>query len=361
MQIKKSSFIFFLYPLTPIYWVIVTLRNLAYDFNIIKKNKLNCPVISVGNITSGGSGKTPMVIFLSKILIKKGLKVGILTRGFGRKSKKNIIISNEGNKELNKLKAYNLGDEPLLIYRTLKNTPIAIGKDRFKSGKVLLKKYKLDVILLDDGFQHRSLHRDLEIVLINSLDKKKDHHLLPIGTLREPFFNLKRSDLIVLTKNNISGSNKLLKEKIFKYQLMLFTSIVKNQLPKKRESLELIKNKNGYLLSGIADPLSFELTIKKITKKIIGHLKFQDHYNYSQKDLEKIEKKIKNKGADYIITTEKDWVKINNLKPSLPIIPLRLIFDIEGIGNQLKFQNLIFSKIKFETYHTQTQPLQKLT
>ena len=354
-----------LYPLSAIYYLFIFFRNLLFDYNIVKQNKLLCPVISIGNISTGGSGKTPMVIYLVNLLKKNNLKVGILTRGYGRLVETPIIICNENKKIKQNLNFLKIGDEPLLLFEKLNGVPIGIDKNRFRTGKILLKNYNLDVIVLDDGFQHRSLYRDFEVVLINSLHKKRNHKLLPVGFLRESFSSLKRTDCIIVTKNNLSQPQNKLIEKIKNFQPNIYYSRSINNISKifipKINALELLKNKKAYLLSGIGDPLSFQLSIKSLSKNIVGHCNLKDHFNYSQKDLNEIEIEAKKKNADFILTTEKDWVKLKSLNSKMPVLPVNLELSIDDKVNGLSFKELINDKIKFETYHRQKRHPQKLT
>ena len=348
MQVSFNNFRLALTPISFVYWAIVNIRSRLYNFNILKKKKLKCPVISIGNITTGGTGKTPAVILIAKELIKKDLKVGILTRGYGRKSKKTIIICNDGHRTEPGLNVDETGDEPLLLYQKLLNIPIAISNNRYKSGKALLKIYSLDVIILDDGFQHRSIYRNLDIVLINSLDKIKDHKMLPAGFLREPIKNLQRADLIFFTKSNLIKMEKSYLLNIVKnFNIPYYFSTAHNRIingcQNKDNFFHFLDEKKGYLISGIGDALSFELSASKIGKNIIGHSSFRDHYDYKQSSLNKVIKKLKALSVDYILTTEKDWVKIKDLKSTLPIFPVELIFSLEK--NKDKLFNLIYSRL----------------
>jgi len=348
MQVSFNSFRLALTPISFVYGAIVNIRNRLYNLNILKKKKLNCLVLSVGNITTGGTGKTPAVILIAKELIKKDLKVGILTRGYGRKSKKTIIICNDGHRTEPGLSVDETGDEPLLLYQKLPNTPIAISNNRYRSGKALLKIYSLDVIILDDGFQHRSIYRNLDIVLINSLDKIEDHKMLPAGFLREPIKNLQRADLIFFTKSNLIKMKKSYLLNIVKnFNIPYYFSTAHNRLindcQNKDDFFHFLEKKKGYLISGIGDALSFELSASIIGKNIIGHSSFRDHYDYKQSSLNKVIKKLKALSVDYILTTEKDWVKIKDLKSSLPIFPVELIFSLEKSKDKLF--NLIYSRL----------------
>ena len=348
IQVNLSSLKFFLLPLSITYEAIVYIRNLLYNLNILKKKKLKCPVISIGNITVGGTGKTPTVILIANELIKRNLKVGILTRGYGRKLKKTIIICNDGRKKEPTLNANETGDEPLLLYQKLPNTPIAISRNRYESGKILLKTYSLDLIILDDGFQHRSIHRNLDIVLINSLDKKNKYKILPTGFLREPLKNLQRADFILFTKSNLiekkeSPLIKVVKNFNLPYSLSTAHNRLTNYIQDQQKILHFLDRNKGYLVSGIGDASSFKLTASVIAKNIIGYSNLRDHYNYKQSDLNEIIKKSEKMSADYILTTEKDWVKLKHLESSIPIFPVELIFKL--VRDKSKLFNLIYNKL----------------
>ena len=348
IQVNLSSLKFFLLPLSITYEAIVYIRNLLYNLNILKKKKLKCPVISIGNITVGGTGKTPTVILIANELIKRNLKVGILTRGYGRKLKKTIIICNDGRKKEPTLNANETGDEPLLLYQKLPNTPIAISRNRYESGKILLKTYSLDLIILDDGFQHRSIHRNLDIVLINSLDKRNKYKILPTGFLREPLKNLQRADFILFTKSNLIEENEIPLIKVVKnfnipYSLSTAHNRLTNYIQDQQKILYFLDRNKGYLVSGIGDASSFKLTASVIAKNIIGYSNLRDHYNYKQSDLNKIIKKSGKISADYILTTEKDWVKLKHLESSIPIFPVELIFKL--VRDKSKLFNLIYNKL----------------
>ena len=191
-----------------IYQNLVAIRNFFYKTKILSTKSLNCKVISIGNITVGGAGKTPTVEYLSNLLQSKGHNVGIISRGYKRKSKSTLVVTDGKNKP----KSWeHVGDEPFLLAHKLENIPIVVGTSRYKAGCMMIEKFHPDVILIDDGFQHLSLHRDLDIVLVNSKDKRSDHKLIPSGKLREPISNLTKADLIIITKSNIhTPSNYLI-------------------------------------------------------------------------------------------------------------------------------------------------------
>ena len=180
----------------PYQWAVRT-RILFYNIGLLKTKRLPCPVISVGNITVGGTGKTPLVMLLARGLKERGIKIAILSRGYKRKKNSDSLVSDGQNLFLSPEAA---GDEPYLMANALKGVPILVGKDRFMTGQMALERFGVRGLLLDDGYQHLHLHRDLNILLIDSNVGFGDGHLLPRGILREPLSHLQRADLFVLTK-----------------------------------------------------------------------------------------------------------------------------------------------------------------
>ena len=173
--------------------------------------KLPTKVISIGNITTGGTGKTPAVIFLTKTLSKKGIKCAILSRGYGRKTAGTQLVTDGGAVVTD---WRNFGDEPSLMAKSLPGIPIVVDSKRHRGGMFLIDNFNPEVILLDDAFQHRRIERDLDIVLINGKDKRSDYRLLPFGLLREPLSSLKRADALIFTKTNLMEPNDFLNKTI---------------------------------------------------------------------------------------------------------------------------------------------------
>ena len=327
-----SSFLSF------IYGSLVDIRNFFYETNILSTKSLNCKVISIGNITVGGSGKTPTVEYLSNLLQSKGHKVGIISRGYKRKSKSTLVVT-DGKK---KPKSWeHVGDEPFLLAHKLENIPIVVGASRYKAGSMMIEKFQPDVILIDDGFQHLSLHRDLDIVLVNSKDKRSDHKLIPSGKLREPISNLTKADLIIITKSNIHAPSNYLINKIESFnrptiynelQIDSLLQIKSNKINK----LDKIANKKVYLFSALGDNESFKKIMGYTDAKIVGHSKYPDHYQYTLDDLNDIEQKAKKCNAEFLITTEKDLVKINpqNRKIDIYTVRMKMIFKPDKLFNE---------------------------
>ncbi len=308
----NPQFRIFLFPLSLFYWVIIFWRNIFYNLGIFVSYNLPCKVISIGNITTGGTGKTPAVIFFAEFLKNRGFKIGILSRGYGRNSKGTIDLKSEIS---NKKDWKYFGEEPVLISQKLINIPIVIDNNRYRGGKYLYNKYKPQLIILDDGFQHRSLNRDLDINLINANQPNHLYKLLPYGLLREPWQHLKRSDIVIVTKMNIKAPSSFIINKLRSLNINHYHSKYEpsnNLLDINGEKINLakMKNKRALAISGIGDPLSFELTLKMQNIDFIDHITFNDHHEYKNDDFRLIENKIINYNPDFLITTEKDLIKL---------------------------------------------------
>ncbi|MDH4263762.1 MAG: tetraacyldisaccharide 4'-kinase [Spirochaetia bacterium] len=303
---------------------------------IIKKPKRinDIPVISIGNLTTGGTGKTPAAVYIVKLLQKMNYKPGILTRGYGGTIYKDGGILSDG-KELF-FSERESGDEPYLLSVNLPGTPIAVGKDRYLNGQKMEHLYDVNVFVLDDGFQHYSLQRDLDIVLIDATNPFGNGHLLPHGSLREPVEALKRSDVIILTKTSLLAEDKLseLKKRVQEIagHSMIFLSnhtpshLVQLPAPYglsfvsdwKKEKLSIIKNKSIWALSGIGNHRAFEKTLLSLGASEILNISYRDHYRYTLKDVLSILKRVAK--DDYLVTTEKDWIRMQYFKDQFSLL-----------------------------------------
>ena len=329
LSYKNNNYLYFIfYSLSFLYQIALFIRKKFYIINFLKTKSLPCKIISVGNITVGGSGKTPTVEYLSKLLQSKGKKVGIISRGYGRNSKKTLIVT-DGKRKPKTWETF--GDEPYLLAQKLDNVPIIVGKSRYKAGTKMIEKFNPDVIIMDDGFQHISLSRDTQTT----------HKLIPAGLLREPIANISRADLVILTKINIHEPSDYLIKTIEnvkcptinnKIELDDMLINIKGEL----NNLEIINSKNVYIFSALGDHEGFEKTVEKTGAKIVGHDKYPDHYIYTSDDLERIEESAKKNGAKIIITTEKDIVKTKNYNSKVGIyaVKMKMVFEPEGLLNK---------------------------
>ena len=292
------------------YGCIIYLRNLFYDYGWFTTEEFKLPIISVGNITTGGSGKTPLVMYLANLLIKNGKTPSIVSRGYGRKSQ-GLVVVHDG-KEM-KAKVESAGDEPFLMATILKSVPVIVCEDRSHGIQQLIDFYSVNVVIMDDGFQHRKVKRDLDIITISANDSKNDYRLLPWGKLREPFKNINRSNAIVFTKtDNYTPPNMLAEfQSVFKGN-----SIVSSIIPvlmrydssgyhKSLPSSEVL-----FAFCGIGEPDSFFKSIKQLDIKLGGKRIFSDHQEYTESVITELSAQIKSSNCTAIITTEKDLVKL---------------------------------------------------
>ncbi|MBU1486730.1 tetraacyldisaccharide 4'-kinase, partial [bacterium] len=311
---------FSLQPSALVYGFCLFLREFLYRAGVFTSKRLSAKVISIGNITLGGTGKTPAVMALAKKLQGEGRKVAVLLRGYkGRLENKGGVVSDGSSLLLNPREA---GDEAYLLAKRLPKIPVLVGKNRIKSGKAAINKFGVDVLILDDGFQHRRLARDLDIVLIDAANPFGAGRLFPSGILREPLSALSRADVFLLTRTDEAADYKKIRERLLKINpsALIIESVHKpiSILDKegKGHPLTIIKGKKVLALSGIGHPESFEMMLKNLGAKGAVCLRYPDHHSYSQRDIEEI--KEKSKEVELIISTEKDKVRLPlSLLPSI--------------------------------------------
>ena len=335
-MIKTKEFHkYLLFPLALLYWGIIFWRNLFYNFNFFITHKIKSKVISVGNISLGGTGKTPVVIFLALLLSKIGRKVAILSRGYGRATKGLFLVSKGDGLILCSWE--DCGDEPYMMAQKLPNLPILVDENRYRGSLYLEKNFNPDIIIMDDGFQHRALHRDLDIVLVNGGDNINNHRLLPYGILREPWDNIKRANAIMVTKKK---PNPLLQRKIDETCLPIIRTRVNPVLrySDNKPRLNEVRENSVFLVSGLGNPAFFKKTVEHLGFNICGIKNFQDHYNYKENDILQLETTTKQLGGSLILTTEKDWLKIKGLKP-------KMIFGIIDINMRIINEDILLNLI----------------
>jgi tetraacyldisaccharide 4'-kinase len=271
-------------PLSFLYGTATAIRNHFYDSGTFKSRKLSRPVISVGNISVGGSGKTPFVILLGELLKQRGIAFDVLSRGYGRETHGVLVVDPTGS-------ARDFGDEPLLIARRL-GCPVVVGQSRYKAGMFAERNYDSAIHILDDGFQHRALARDLDIVLLSAEDLRDQ--LLPAGRLREPVSSLRRADAFVATEE-IDPAR--LPPGKFVWHV--------------RRSLAIpAAPRSPVAFCGIARPQKFIEQLRTAEIQPVAEKFYRDHHRYSQSDVLDL-KKLRNRcGAGGFITTEKDLINL---------------------------------------------------
>lgn len=334
----------FLQPLAWPYEKAVVVRNKKYDSRPEAVHRLKTKVISVGNITVGGTGKSPLVIWLAQQLHKMDKKVVILSRGYKRKMKTPVIVSDG---EQIYISPQNAGDEPAMMARRLKGVPVVVGSDRTWIGQWAEGLYHPDVFILDDAFQHRRLYRDLDIVVINQQNPWGNGHLLPAGPLREPIASLKRADLILFSHSNNEVKNKCLQREIRKitevpiltshHQPCCFVAVKNND----EIALNAMPSKDIMAFTGIGNPLSFFTMLMNLKFSLKETETFSDHYWFTKGDIESLVQKARASGASAVVTTEKDAVRIVDWPfDKIPLYYMQIDLQIDSD------QSVLVSKLK---------------
>jgi len=321
-----------LFALSLLYLLIGRCREMVYQYGLLGKSVLPCRAICVGNITVGGTGKTPTVELVCRTLLQKGIRVGIISRGYGRRtstrSHLDTFVVSDGEKIF--ASAQVAGDEPVMLAKRLAHVPVLIGKNRYQAGLKACKKFKIQTVIMDDGFQHLQLARDLNIVVLDGQSPFGNGYGLPVGRLRESPRALKRADIILLTKITDNEQKNRVLQKIRKYNQTV-PVVIGRHTPRdlvsikrdKRISLEALRGKNIVALSGIGDPSYFLTTLMELGAKVTAHMAFPDHHWYSMDEIRPIEHKVSSGKSWGLVTTEKDAVRISQV-PQCPVWILRI-------------------------------------
>lgn len=289
-------------PLTSLFGFGVRARNALYDRGIIRVRNLQGPVVSVGNLSLGGSGKTPFVLLLGGLLRERGVSFDILSRGYGRRTRGVALVDPAGT-------APEFGDEPLLLARRLR-VPVIVAEDRYEGGISAEKKFGPQLHLLDDGFQHRSLARDFEIVLVTPEDVRD--RLLPSGRLREPVSSLRRADAVVLMGGASADTLPLEGKLVWRVR----RGIAPAQVPPR-----------PVVFCGIARPQNFVAQLRTAGIDPAAEAFYRDHHAYSERDIRDLTDLRQRSRADGFITTEKDAVNLGTFLPALQplsVVPVRM-------------------------------------
>ena len=327
---------YFLFPFSIIYNMVTKIRNFFFDVGIFKETRFKLPVIVVGNLSVGGTGKTPQIEYLIRLL-HESFKVSVLSRGYRRNTKGYILLNDTHN-------ALNVGDEPLQYFNKFNNINVAVHSSRVEGVANLISDKNPEVILLDDAFQHRKIKASFYILLSKYKDLFVDDFILPTGNLRESRDGAHRSDVILITKcpENLSiHDQELIKRKLKRYKKeVFFTSISYGKILKGNLtiSIEELKNYNVLLVTGIANP-NLLLDYLKINDVNFKHLKYKDHHTFTKSELESIAHEYENikSNKKIILTTEKDYTRLEGELENLSYIAIETKF--------LDNQDQIFDKI----------------
>lgn len=336
-----------LLPAAGFYDLITKSRNFLYDRGIFKTVKMPVPVIAVGNITAGGTGKTPFVIALAEFLSQSGYRVAVVTRGYRRQSKGQVIISN-GKQIL--ATPSQAGDEPYLIAEKLPGTVVIADTDRTAAARTAIDNFRCDVIVADDAFQHRRLGRKLNIVLWDSRTPPEHEHLLPFGRLRESWRGLQRADLLVFAKSdNVIADQKTF---LLKYNSRMqfcaapLTISGLGDLSGKMVSATDVAGKIVLAFCGLGNHAQFEATVQKLHPAQIIFRRFPDHHKYSATDLRQLLALAEHYRCDFLLTTEKDAVNLPEPEAvSSKILIVKIELKLDEIIKAAVLKNLPPSQI----------------
>ena len=302
-------------PLTGLYTAATALRNALFDRGMLASRRLKQPVVSVGNLSTGGSGKTPFVIALGELLKARGIRFDVLSRGYSRKTRGVLVVETDGS-------AADFGDEPLLIARRL-GVPVIVGEGRYDAGRVAEQKFQSQLHILDDGFQHRSLARDFDIVLMTERDF--DDRLLPSGRLREPISSLQRADAIVLPRD--------FSEQKFSVHELTIESLARQGKLIWRMTREIsmpAAPSAPIVFCGIARPQQFFAQVRAAGIAPAAEVEFRDHHAYDRSDIERLRAQRGKLGAGGFLTTEKDAINLGPLQEDLtPLAVAALSLTLE--------------------------------
>ena len=329
------------YVISFFYLLIINFRNWLYDYKILKEVTLPCPVISVGNITVGGTGKTPCVIMLAQMLQENGFKPAILSRGYGGKNINPVNIVSDGHKIL--LDSETAGDEPFLIAQVLKGIPVITGAKRIVTGEAAINQFGANVLICDDAMQHRKIFRDINLVLLDSQNLRVNNHIFPRGRLREPIKELKRASAFMLTRTDESQQTNITIEKLVQNEnIPIFMSIHKPKNMVKGDysaqwPISILTGKKVCAFCGIAKPDSFKKTLLDTGAQVLSFDIFPDHHRYNKNELEKIKSRFIDCRADFLISTQKDGTRLQEFPEYLTMIyMLRIGLEIIPSGESFK-------------------------
>ena len=326
-----------------LYGAITDARNSLYEKEFFKSFSLGVPTVSVGNITVGGTGKTPLVAFIAGILADDGEQVCVLTRGYGRENPKKRVLVSDGERIFVEPNA--AGDEPFELAQKLLGKAIVVADaDRVAAGNWARDKFRITAFVLDDAFQHRRVKRDIDIVTIDAMNPFGNEKLLPKGILRETLKNLKRADAIVITRANLTNKIQDLKARIAKCGANCPIFVTENKVLRVNDLEKFSVNpqssekefkseakplkSRALAFCALGNPNNFFEQLRHENFDIVSTEIFPDHYFYTQRDIAKLEKRAREAKAEILLTTAKDAVKLKNLSFNLPclIVESEMIF-----------------------------------
>jgi tetraacyldisaccharide 4'-kinase len=321
---------------------VTTVRNILFDSGILRVHQVSCPVISVGNLAVGGTGKTPMVIWLARFLLEEGWRVGIVSRGYKGEESKKVLVVSDGRDIL--ADSDFSGDEPQLLARRLPGIPVLCSTKRALAVEAAAEQFRCEVVILDDGFQHRFVARNLDIVMLDSQYPFGDGFLLPRGILREQTTALTRAQVLVLSRcDGSKEAEQSLKDLIGQWPdktvvtarhrvTRLFKATTQRELP-----LSSVKNKRLAAFAGIGRPDDFFRTVRDLGADLVHTTALPDHHPLTVDLLASLAEEASAKQPELWLTTEKDWVRLpRDLPDGMELMILAVEIDLDGESSLLK-------------------------
>jgi tetraacyldisaccharide 4'-kinase len=344
----------FLKAVSCIFALVVSFRYVLYGLGIIRRFPLGVQVISIGNVTAGGTGKTPVTEIFARTLASEGRKVAILSRGYRRKEAPwwqrmftqvidPPLVVSDGKRVL--LDAATGGDEPYMLASNLPGVAVVVDRNRVKAGSYAVKRFGCDTIILDDGFQYQKLKHSIEVVLVDSTNPFGNGNMLPRGILREPARNLKRADIIFLTKcrgdvSEVKREIRLYNSKADIVECNHTPRVLKDVWSREEYPLSWLEGKVACTLSGIASPKGFENSLRQLGAKVVWCERYADHHRYDSSEVLYALNRTADMGADALVTTEKDAVRFPRFETS-PVKCLYLRIAIEILAGGDNFTQII--------------------
>ncbi len=332
-------------PISPLYGLAMKVREGFYKKGLFRCHSLPVPVVSVGNLVLGGTGKTPTVRYLAEFLKAQGYHPAIISRGYGGKAGEKVNIVSDGAQLL--LGPQQAGDEPFMLARSLPGIPVLTGTRRIWPCRWTVEKFHADLIILDDGFQHLAVRRDIDLVLFDGSNLAGNSRIFPGGVLREPISALHRCDAFLLTgmtevnRERAELFGRLLQSR-FPGKALFYSCIGRHELKDPHHAgVPADRDKVFFGFCGIANPSRFEESLKKLGIHLAGCLTLSDHVAYNQALVDNLCEKAGNHGATHLVTTEKDYVKLESLKISLPIAFLEI-----GVQQEIDFEEFILRSLR---------------
>jgi tetraacyldisaccharide 4'-kinase len=316
------------------YRSILRLRSRLYESGTLRSHSLGCPVVSVGNLTVGGTGKTPAVELAVQTLMDLGLRPAVVSRGYRRRSSGVLVVADTASIRLEPEEA---GDEPFLLARRLPHVPVVVGTNRHAAARLAVGRLGATAIVLDDGFQHRTLAKDLEIVMVRARRPWGNGHLLPRGPLREPPTALRRADLVVATgaattDDDLGDIRRAVAEHAPGVPVLAarYTAVECWEARGiQARPLDHLAGKRLAAFAGIAAPTAFAQTLDELGVDVSDWIPFADHHWYSGEDLARLDARAATTGAEGLVTTEKDWVRLRMLPmPGRPLYVVSVRLDL---------------------------------